>query len=287
MRIKLLLVILLLPLTLWAQEPVSVKGRVINSRGEAVEYVQIGIPKLGVGTISRSDGTFEIEIPADTLEFHHVSYQTTLYPVTGAEQDLVITMPDAELPPAVFIGGDTREKYLLRPGSNLLGKHGSLAFSLLTGHIKGVEVGSVAKTKKPFLVQDILFNIRQNYIPGLVVSVNIYRIEGKKEQFINILHKPLYVKIPESDDSQQYHISPEETILLESGKYFISFQIVDYDDIALEEFLSLPEAERDNRRMKCYTSLYFKSSYLRHAALGQMDHISMNIGMTVKGLEYQ
>ena len=33
--------------------------------------------------------------------------------------------------------------------------------------------GSVAKTRKPFLVQDIRFGIWENTIPGCVVSVNI------------------------------------------------------------------------------------------------------------------
>ena len=47
---------------------------------------------------------------------------------------------------------------------------------------------------------------------------------------------------------------PEETLLLEPGRYFIA---------------------------------YFKSSYLREAALGRMEHFPVNIGVAVKGLEYQ
>ena len=69
--------------------------------GEAVEYVQIGMPEHQIGTISSVDGSFEITVPPDTLGFFHVSYQTASYPVTGAVDDLVIVLHDQELPPAV------------------------------------------------------------------------------------------------------------------------------------------------------------------------------------------
>ncbi len=52
MRIKLSLAALLLPAILFAQERVTVKGRIINAEGEPVEYVQVGIPKLQLGNIS-------------------------------------------------------------------------------------------------------------------------------------------------------------------------------------------------------------------------------------------
>ena len=285
--ISFLLTLLLLSFSVFGQESVTVKGRIINEQGDAVEYVQVGIPKLQAGTISTADGQFEITVPADTLQFFHVSYQTGSYVVTGPADDVVVVLHENELPPAVFIGGDTREKYLLRPGSRIFGNGGVLVFEPRTGSTKGVEIGSVAQTKKPFLVQDIQFGIWQNTIPDCVVSVNINRIEGKDEEFINVLQKPIYVNVAESEQPQEFHIQPEETILLEPGKYFISFQIVDCNEKALEEYLQIPESERDWSQMHLTTILYFKSSYTRKAALGKMEHYPVNIGMVVKGLEYQ
>ena len=282
-----LLLLLFVSLSVWGQEPVSVKGRIINQYGEAVEYVQVGIPKLQLGTISSADGIFELTAPCDTLEFFHVSYQTERYIVTGPADDVVITLHENELPPAVFIGGDTKEKYLLRPGTKIFGNGGVLVFEPKTGSTKGVEIGSVATAKKPFLVQDIQFGIWQNSIPDCVVSVNIYRIEGKDEEFVNVLQKPIYVNVAESDKPQEFHIRPEETILFEPGRYYISFQIVDCNEKALEEYLQVPESERDWSQMRLSTILYFKSSYTRKAALGKLEHYPVNIGMVVKGLEYQ
>lgn len=286
MRIKAALVIILLPAILSAQERVTVKGRIVNEKGEAVEYVQVGVPKLQAGTISTVDGLFEIAVPCDTLEFFHVSYQTASYPVTGPADDIVIVMHEQELPPAVLIGGDTREKYLVRPGAKVLGNLAQGSFSRPDG-AKGLELGSVAIVRKPFLIRDILFSIVSNRIPGCVASINVYRIEGKPETFINVLHKPLYVDIAMSDTPQGFDVQPEESILLEPGRYFIAFQIVAVDEDAIREYRSKPEPERDRNAMCMNTMLYFKSSYQRDAALGEFKHLPVNIGLAVKGLEYR
>ena len=283
----LLLALLFVSFPVFGQEKVSVKGRIVNEQGEAVEYVQVGIPKYQLGTISTADGRFEITVPRDTLEFFHVSYLTESFVVAGPVDDVVIVLHENELPPAVFTGGNTREKYLLRPGTKIAGNSGVLVFEPKTGEARGVEIGSVAKTNKPFLVQDIQFGIWQNSIPDCVVSVNIYRIEGKDEEFVNILQRPIYVNVAESEKPQDFHIQPEETILLEPGIYFVSFQIVDCNEKALEEYLRLPEPERDWSQMRLSTILYFKSSYTRKSALGKMEYCPVNIGMVVKGLEYQ
>lgn len=285
--VKFALFFALLPALLSAQERVTVKGRIINGQGEAVEYVQVGIPKLQIGTISTVDGRFEINVPCDTLEFFHVSYQAASYPVTGADDDVVIVLQEQELPPAVFIGGDTKEKYLLRPGANVLKNMGIITTALRSEHPSGREIGSVAKAKKPFLVKDILLTVHSNHIPGCVASINIYRIEGKKESFINMLHKPIYFDVSVSDKPQDFDIQPEETILLEPGRYFIAFQIVGYDEPALQAFLAKPEEERKFWEMSMDFNIYLKSSYIREVALGEMESVPVNIGVAVKGLEFQ
>ena len=285
MRISLFLALLLFPFTVSARETVPIRGRIVNEKGEAVEYVQVGIPKFGIGTISSVDGRFEITVPADTLEFHHVSYQTGFYPVSGPQEDVLIVLQEAELTPAVFIGGDTKEKYLLRRGKRTPGT--SLGFYHPDGIVEGRELGSVARVRKPFMVKDILFSIQSNYIPGCVASINIYRIEGKPEEFVNILHKPIYVSIPESDSRQNFDIRPDETILLEPGRYFIAFQIVSVDEDAVRKYKETPVSERTATAFHLYTAAYFKGSYQRSVALGELKSFPVNIGMVVKGLEYQ
>ena len=287
MRIELSLAALLLPMMLFAQGNVKVRGRIINQQGEAVEYVQVGVPKRQIGTISTVDGRFEIDIPCDTLEFFHVSYQPAAYPVTGPAEDVVIVLHEQELPPAVFIGGDTKEKYLLRPGMTVLKNMGVVSTDLRSGHPSGRELGSVAHAKKPFLVNDILLTVLNNHIPGCVASINVYRIEGKRESFVNVLHRPIYFDVPVSGEPQDFDIRPEETLLLEPGKYFIAFQVVGCDDEALQDFLSKPKEERTLEEMTMDFPIFLKSSYIREVALGGMEYVPVNIGVAVKGLEYQ
>ncbi len=287
MLTELCLAALLLPVLLFAQENVKVKGRIVNEQGEAVEYVQIGVPKHQIGTIGTADGRFEISMPPDTLEFFHVSYQAARCPVTGPIDDLVIVLRENELAPAVFIDGNTKEKYLLRSGVNILGNTGIAVYSLQEGHATGKEVGSVAQTKRPFLVKEISLPVRSNHIPGCVASINIYRIEGEKESFVNLLHKPIYFDVAVSDKPQKYDLQPEETLLLEPGKYFIAFQVVGCDEQARQAFLAKPKEEREFWEMTMDFSIHLKSSYVRDAALGEMQHLPINIGVAVKGLEYQ
>lgn len=287
MQIKLSIALLLLPALLSAQEHVTVKGRIINEQGEAVEYVQLGVPKLQIGSISAADGRFEIDMPCDTLEFFHVSYQPAAYPVTGPADDVVIVLHEQELPPAVSIGGNTKEKYLMRPGTNVLKNMGVISTILRSEHPSGRKIGSVARTKKPFLVQDTLFSVHSNHIPGCVASINIYRIEGKKESFVNVLHKPIYFDVAVSNDPQDFDIQPEETLLLEPGKYFIAFQIVGCDKEVLQDFLAKPEEERKFWEMSIDFNIFLKNSYIREAALGEIKPLPVNIGVAVKGLEYQ
>ena len=266
---------------------VTVKGRIVNERGEAVEYVQVGVPRLQLGTISTVDGRFEIEVPRDTLEFFHVSYQPAAYSVAGPVDDVVVVLHEQELPPAVFIGGTTKEKFLLRPGTNVLKNMGIISTDVRGDRPIGRELGSVARAKKPFLVKDILLSVRSNHIPGCVASINIYRIDDEKESFVNVLHKPIYFDVAVSNGPQDFDIQPEETILLEPGRYFIAFQIVGCDDQALQTFLAKPEEERNPRELTMDFNIFLKSSYIREVALGEMKHFPVNIGVAVKGLEYQ
>lgn len=285
MRKALLIAGLLVPFSLPAQERVSVKGRIVNEQGEAVEYVQVGIPGQGIGVISSADGRFEISVPADTLEFHHVSYQVGRYPVSGPEKDVLIVLKDSELPPAVAIGGEAKEKYLLHPGIKIKESLAGMGFDMSTGG-RGSELGSVATARKPFLVRKISFSILENYIPGCIAAINIHRIEGEPETFTNVLHKPIYFRIPESRKTQFFDIEPEETILLEPGRYFIAFQIVDCDDEAVRRIKEAP-GKRDPKALHLYTAMYLKDSYQRHSALAAPEPLPINIGVSVKGLEYQ
>lgn len=206
------------------------------------------------------------------------------FPVTSPVDNVVLFLQDPELPPAVFFRGYAREKYLLRPGLMVNENLGGASFKIIDGN--DLELGSVATARMPFLIKHIKFSITANHIPGCVASVNVYRIEGEKERFINVLHNPIFINIAVSDEPQHFDLQPEETILLEPGRYFVAFQIVNIDEDAKREYLATPELERDPNAMTISTPLCFRSSYERHPASGITRHHPISIGISVKGLEY-
>ena len=101
-----------------------------------------------------------------------------------------------------------------------------------------------------------------------------------------MLHKPIYFNIAVSEEPQDFLLHPDDNVMLEPGKYFIAFQIVGCNEQALKAFLAKPEKDRNYWEMTLYTVAYFKSSYVREAALGQMKQFPVNIGVAVKGLEF-
>ena len=83
MNKKTIITILLALVAMAGQAQTKVIGRVVNERGDCVEYVSIGIEEDSVGVISDAQGHFALTIPAgrkDILTFTHVSYQTATIP---------------------------------------------------------------------------------------------------------------------------------------------------------------------------------------------------------------
>ena len=90
-----------------------------------------------------------------------------------------------------------------------------------------------------------------------------------------------------SEETQDFDVEPQESVLLEPGRYFIAYQIVATDEEAVRKYQETPESERDLNDMHMLARVYLKSSYKRSAAMAELQPLSVNIGMTVKGLEYQ
>ena len=83
MNKKTIIIALLALIAMTGQAQTKVTGHVVNERGDAVEYVSIGIEEDSVGVISDAQGHFTLTIPAgrkDELTFTHVSYQTATIP---------------------------------------------------------------------------------------------------------------------------------------------------------------------------------------------------------------
>jgi hypothetical protein len=106
----------LVTLTGWAQT--TVKGHVINERGDAVEYVSIGIEEDSVGVISDAQGHFTLTIPTgrkDELTFTHVPYQTATIPYTtyADGHELTVILKDKVIELAEVVVGKKSKPHTL------------------------------------------------------------------------------------------------------------------------------------------------------------------------------
>ena len=87
------------------------------------------------------------------------------------------------------------------------------------GKVDGTEWGPVFKSKKDYVISDILLTIKGTSYQWCVLSFNIYEIQGDK--FVNILNKPIYQRIEKSNGKQRLDIRPEETIVLKGKKKYL------------------------------------------------------------------
>ena len=252
-----------------------VKGHVVNERGETVEYVSIGFAEgdgenqsPSVGTISDAKGNFELEIPANRkkdLVFTHVSFQKAIVPyeIYANGQQLTVAMKDKTVELAEVVVGKKNKpqkiagKAISGPVASFRGK----------GKVDGTEWGPVLKSKKDYVISNILLTIKGISYQWCVLSFNIYEIQGNK--FVNILNKPIYHRIEKSNSKQRLDIQPEETIVLRGKrKYYISVMVVDSDRYGILDMQS-----------------QFKTSYARSITKGKKRKLPIGPAIQLKGYE--
>ena len=90
----------------------------------------------------------------------------------------------------------------------------------------GKEIGSIVQTRHPFLVKTISFTVDENRMEGCRASIRIYRIHVENN-LENIVTMPIYQEIPKADKKTTFNISPEESLFLEPGEYYVSFALTE------------------------------------------------------------
>ncbi len=275
-----------------------VKGCIVNERGETVEYVSVGFEEddgenqssdgenqssdgqnqssdgenqsSSVSTISDANGLFTIEIPANSkndLVFTHVSFQKTVVPYESYTngQQLTVTMKDKVVELAEVVVGKKSSpqkiagKAICGPVASFRGK----------GKAEALEWGPVFKSKKDYVISDILLTIKGCSYQWCVLSFNIYELQGS--EFMNILNKPIYQRIEKSKDEQQLDIQPEESIVLkEKKKYYISVAVIDSDRYGILDMQS-----------------QLKTSYARSFTKGKKQKLPIGPAIVVRGYEIE
>ena len=258
----------ILSLNMMAQT--TVKGQVVNERGETIEYVSIGFEEDSVGVISDAKGNFELTIPAGRkkeLSFSHVSYLTTEIPYQeyASGKDLTIVLKDkvVELT-EVVVGKKNKPKTIVGkgiPAPGLVGTSGH-------GSDLGPEGGIAFSCSKEYVISDILIKISGCTFKQCKVSINVYEKIGK--QFVNIHQKPIYETLTNEKNNYTLDIRPEENIVLKPKKdYYVSICVV--DGYGEKGFL--------------YMKAYMKNGLYRNAVKGKTKKLPVRPAIIIKGYE--
>src|SRR2546425_4226375 len=110
--------LLALPALIAAQEPVTITGKVASDAGQPLGQVEVAIPAMGLGALSKDDGRYTIVVPgarvsgqtvavtARRLGYKAVSAQITLSP-GGVTHDFALAANPLQLGEVVVTGAGT------------------------------------------------------------------------------------------------------------------------------------------------------------------------------------
>ena len=189
-----------------------------------------------------------------------------------------------ELEAAVLTESRSKEKNLGGKGMKFPG--GSI---FMTPESVGKEIGSLVKTKHPFLVKAISFTVEENSMEGCMASIRIYRVESEGS-LVNIVTMPIYQDIPKATEETTFSIAPEESIVLDPGEYYISFCLTEISQEIMDRWAE-SDTWNDEKRFdmyrqdRVYFPLYLKSSYTRSNSKEPLTKWGANIGIEVMGIE--
>ena len=189
-----------------------------------------------------------------------------------------------ELEAAVLTESRSKEKNLGGKGMKFPG--GSI---FMTPESVGKEIGSLVRTKHPFLVKTISFTVEENRMEGCKASIRIYRMEGQ-DNLVNILTMPIYQDIPKATKETTLSIAPEESIVLDPGEYYISFSLTEISREITDRWAESGTWSEDERfsmyrQDRIFFPLYLKSSYTRERPDHPLTKWGANIGIEVMGIE--
>ena len=190
------------------------------------------------------------------------------------------------LPEAVIYSGKKKSKKLANKGMRVAGTR-----TAWTPENIGQEIGSVVETENTFQVQEISFNVMSNGIKGLKLSINIYALNEEKMQYCNVMHTPMNIDVPLCTDKKKLTVSPTEQLFLVPGRYFVAVKMVDCDASVKEEWSDNDKWDNKKRysmsKQSIHFPLYLKSSYTRTGIADELEKVPVNLGLTVKGVEYR
>jgi hypothetical protein len=173
------------------------KGIIVNSKnGNPIEYVNVGVIKKNIGTVSDNKGKYSINLVAefdnDTLMFSCIGYQPYLIKVSEfknlGQKDILLDERIFELN-EVIVRPKVFKHKILGVTANLKSINAGFKENQL-----GYECGVMLKIKKSAILERLDINIASCSYDTVFYRINIYKVKGDMN-FTNILEHPIYLKL--------------------------------------------------------------------------------------------
>ncbi len=200
----------------------KISGTIFNSKGESLEFVNIGVRGKNMGTVSDQNGNYQLLLDnaddADSVRISCIGYHPVNISVselrTPPNRDFYLKQRFFELAEIRISPKEYKNKILGVTTSSKMIQGG------FSDNMLGYECGVLMKIKKSAVLETVNFNISACSFDSVFYRLNIYRQLGKND-FENILKTPIYLQLPESSlnetiriDLKPYHIYVEGNTLI-------------------------------------------------------------------------
>ena len=209
------------------------QGRIIDAfTKEPLPFVNIGVLKKELGTVSNEDGFFFLEVPdlfaKETLRFSMIGFDVRDFQVADLEaillsnNTLVLAEQTTFLEEVVLTA---EKKWDTRVSGN--STTSKLLITGFTSNQLGNEIALFVKVKKtPAYIDGIQFSVVENIYPEVRFRVNVYSSDYRFPDE-NILKENIFITLKQSEglisvDLKEYDILVDDDV-------FISLEWIDED----------------------------------------------------------
>ena len=209
------------------------QGRIIDAfTKEPLPFVNIGVLKKELGTVSNEDGFFFLEVPdlfaKETLRFSMIGFDERDFQVADLEaillsnNTLVLAEQTTFLEEVVLTA---EKKWDTRVSGN--STTSKLLITGFTSNQLGNEIALFVKVKKtPAYIEGIQFSVVENIYPEVRFRVNVYSSDYRFPDE-NILKENIFVTLKQSEGLRSVDLKDYD--ILVDDDVFISLEWIDED----------------------------------------------------------
>ncbi|WP_326993171.1 carboxypeptidase-like regulatory domain-containing protein [Chitinophaga sp. 212800010-3] len=202
------------------------KGKIVTENNNPISYVNIGIPKGNIGTVSGEDGVFSLRVNKsllnDSVRISSIGYKQKSYVVeqllSALSNQPVITLSgkDEQLREVIVTADNIRLKTV---GNTNKSRFISVGFPLRE---LGSELGvKIYLGRKDVLLRAFNFNISENRLDSGIFRINIYAVkEGMPTG--NLLQQNIIVSIGNKTGAYKIDLTPYHLQL--KGEVLVSLE---------------------------------------------------------------